>query len=68
MEKLNYQTLDGFDPSDIDPDAFFDDDQDQDDFDQDDIDQDDDLSPYQKALNDRLDMGRNDAGEWIGFM
>ena len=28
----------------------------------------DDLSPRQKEMNDRLDMGRNEAGEWLGFM
>lgn len=27
----------------------------------------DDLSPGEQAMCDRLDMGRNDAGEWIGF-
>lgn len=31
-------------------------------------DEDDGLSAGQKAMNDRLDMGRNDAGEWLGFM
>lgn len=29
---------------------------------------DDHLTPYQKEMNDRLDMGRNEAGEWLGFM
>lgn len=30
---------------------------------------DDDLrSPSDAAYSDRLDMGRNDAGEWLGFM
>lgn len=28
----------------------------------------DERSPYQKEMCDRLDMGRNDAGEWLGFM
>jgi hypothetical protein len=26
------------------------------------------LTPRQKETNDRLDMGRNDAGEWLGYM
>lgn len=25
-------------------------------------------STYEKEMGDRLDMGRNDAGEWLGFM
>jgi hypothetical protein len=29
---------------------------------------DDGLSSGQREYNDRLDMGRNDAGEWLGFM
>lgn len=29
---------------------------------------DDGLSSCQKEMNDRLDMGRNEAGEWVGFM
>jgi hypothetical protein len=29
---------------------------------------DDDTSPLDAAYNDRLSMGRNDAGEWLGFM
>lgn len=31
-------------------------------------DPDDGLTDGQRAYNDRLDMGRNDAGEWLGFM
>lgn len=31
-------------------------------------DHEDERSPYQKEMCDRLDMGRNDAGEWLGFM
>lgn len=31
-------------------------------------DDDDGLSSRQKEMNDRLDMGRNEAGEWVGFM
>ena len=26
------------------------------------------LTPREKETNDRLDMGRNDAGEWLGYM
>lgn len=29
---------------------------------------DDGLTDSQRSYNDRLDMGRNDAGEWRGFM
>lgn len=29
---------------------------------------DDDTSPRDAVYNDRLSMGRNDAGEWLGFM
>jgi len=25
-------------------------------------------SPHEASYSDRLDMGRNDAGEWLGFM
>jgi hypothetical protein len=32
-----------------------------------DEDYEDDLTLREKEINDRLDMGRNDAGEWIGF-
>lgn len=28
----------------------------------------DDRSARQKEMDDRLDMGRNEAGEWLGFM
>ena len=28
----------------------------------------DDLTPREKETNDRLDMGRNEAGEWLGYM
>ena len=30
--------------------------------------EDDPRSPSEAAYSDRLDMGRNDAGEWLGFM
>ena len=33
-----------------------------------DRDHDDGLTSRQRETNDRLDMGRNDAGEWLGFM
>lgn len=26
------------------------------------------LTPREKETNDRLDMGRNEAGEWLGYM
>lgn len=28
----------------------------------------DERSTHEKVMCDRLDMGRNDAGEWLGFM
>lgn len=34
----------------------------------DDDEYDDGLSSREREINDRLDMGRNEAGEWVGFM
>lgn len=41
---------------------------DDDDYGQDHYEYCDDLSPREKETNDRLDMGRNEAGEWLGYM
>lgn len=40
----------------------------EDDYFEDDYDHDDDRSAREKETHDRLDMGRNEAGEWLGFM